>query len=136
MAVPVDPFRLALFREVVVVAEEQTISIMEGETAVAVSAKMARSVEMMRSEAATGEIAAAHMRTTAEVAAITREAATAMATAVMSQGGRCCCKGSTSKRQHNNSCCCDITERKHRLILSKWLFGSHKGYVGSEGGVA
>ncbi|WP_041935589.1 hypothetical protein [Rhizobium sp. WSM1325] len=84
MAVPVEPFRLALFRVIVVIAEEQTISIMESETAVAMSAKMAGSAEMMRSEAAIGEIAAAHMRTTAEVAAVPREAATAMASAAVS----------------------------------------------------
>ncbi|MGO6843601.1 hypothetical protein ACC764_17000 [Rhizobium ruizarguesonis] len=84
MAVLVEPFRLALFRVIVVIAEEQTISIMEGETAVAVSAKMAGSAEMMRSEAAIGESASAHMRTTAEVAAVTREAATAMASAAVS----------------------------------------------------
>jgi|UPI000371F5AF hypothetical protein len=84
MAVLVEPFRLALFRVIVVIAEEQTISIMEGETAVAVSAKMAGSAEMMRSEAAIGEIAAAHMRTTAEMAAIPREAVTAMAFAAVS----------------------------------------------------
>ncbi|WP_163876095.1 hypothetical protein [Rhizobium laguerreae] len=84
MAVLVEPFRLALFRVIVVIAEEQTISIMEGETAVAVSAKMAGSAKMMRSEAAIGEIAAAHMRTTAEVAAVTRETATAMVSAAVS----------------------------------------------------
>ncbi|MGO7716694.1 hypothetical protein [Rhizobium leguminosarum] len=84
MAVPVEPFRLALFRVIVVIAEEQTISIMEGETAVAVSAKMAGSAEMMRTEAAIGEIAAARMRTTAEVAAVTRETAIAMASAAVS----------------------------------------------------
>jgi len=84
MAVLVEPFRLALFRVIVVIAEEQTISIMEGETAVAVSAKMTGSAEVMRSEAAIGEIAAAHMRTTAEVAAVPREAATAMASAAVS----------------------------------------------------
>lgn len=109
MAKLVDPFRLALFRVVVVIAEKRTISIMEGETAVAVSAKMARSGEMMLSEAATGEITAAHMRTTAEVAAVTREAASVMATtmptAAMSQGRCCCCKGSASKRQRNSSRC-------------------------------
>ncbi|WP_064245440.1 hypothetical protein [Rhizobium leguminosarum] len=84
MAVLVEPFRLALFRVIVVIAEQQAISIMEGETAVAVSAKMAGSAEMMRTEAAIGEIAAAHIRTTAEVAAVTREAATAMASAAVS----------------------------------------------------
>ncbi|WP_178385458.1 hypothetical protein [Rhizobium ruizarguesonis] len=82
MAVLVEPFRLALFRVIVVIAEQQAISIMEGETAVTVSAKMAGSA--VRTEAAIGEIAAAHMRTTAEVAAVPREAATAMASAAVS----------------------------------------------------
>ncbi|WP_442157760.1 hypothetical protein [Rhizobium leguminosarum] len=136
MAVLVEPFRLALFRVIVVIAEEQTISIMERETAVAVSAKMAGSAEMMRSEAAIGEIAAAHMRTTAEVAAVPRETATAMVSAAVSQGRCCRCKGGGGKRQRNNSCCYDIAERKHGLILSRQLFVSRKGYVGSEGGVA
>ncbi|MGO6669160.1 hypothetical protein [Rhizobium ruizarguesonis] len=84
MAVLVEPFRLALFRVIVVIAEQQAISIMEGETAVAVSAKMVGSAEMVRPEAAIGDIAAAHVRTTAEVAAVTREAATAMASAAVS----------------------------------------------------
>ncbi|MGO7183096.1 hypothetical protein ACCT14_14260 [Rhizobium brockwellii] len=84
MAVLVEPFRLALFRVIVVIAEQQAISIMEGETAVAVSAKVAGSAEMMRFEAAIGEIAAAHMGTVAEVAAVPREAATAMASAAVS----------------------------------------------------
>ncbi|MGO8660745.1 hypothetical protein ACC805_08235 [Rhizobium ruizarguesonis] len=130
MAVLVEPFRLALFRVIVVITEEQTISIMEGETAVAVSA------EMMLSEAAIGEIAAAHMRTTAEVAAVPREAATAMASAAVSQGRCCRCKGRGGKRQRNNSCRYDIAEPNHGLILSRQLFVSRKGYVGSEGGVA
>ncbi|MGO7422099.1 hypothetical protein ACCT09_19900 [Rhizobium ruizarguesonis] len=84
MAVLVEPFRLALFRVIVVIAEQQTISIVEDETAVAMSAKMAGSAEMMRSEAAIGEIASAHMGTVAEMAAVPREAATAMASAAVS----------------------------------------------------
>jgi len=93
MAVPVEaPFRLAVIRIVVVIiAEEQTISIMEGEATVALSVKMAWAAKLMSSEAAPGEISAA------EVAATSRETGTAVATAFVSEGRCGCCNRSSSQ---------------------------------------